>query len=306
MILASIPSPPQGVWHLGPIPLRAYAFAILIGIAVAWWIMDRRYRAKGGPEEASLDIAFLAVIFGIIGGRLYHVITDNELYFGAGKNPIRALYIWEGGLGIWGAIALGAVGALIACRRLGLRLAPVADSLAPALLVAQAIGRLGNYFNQELYGKPTTLPWGLEIDAAHIVGGYPAGTLFHPTFLYEMLWCLAGAALLLALEKRFSLVGGQLFALYIMVYTAGRVWIEMLRIDTANTFFGIRLNVWTSIIVFAGALVLFLFLRKRVHRDPHANDIWLSDQAREAHEKRDDQQSSSRGAESETQESTSL
>lgn len=306
MILASIPSPPQGVWHLGPIPLRAYAFAILIGIAVAWWIMDRRYRAKGGPEEASLDIAFLAVIFGIIGGRLYHVITDNELYFGAGKNPIRALYIWEGGLGIWGAIALGAVGALIACRRLGLRLAPVADSLAPALLVAQAIGRLGNYFNQELYGKPTTLPWGLEIDAAHIVGGYPAGTLFHPTFLYEMLWCLAAAALLLALEKRFSLVGGQLFALYIMVYTAGRVWIEMLRIDTANTFFGIRLNVWTSIIVLAGALVLFLFLRKRVHRDPHANDIWLSDQAREAHEKRDDQQSSSRGAESETQESTSL
>lgn len=286
MILASIPSPPQGVWHLGPFPLRAYAFAILTGIVLAWWIMDRRYRAKGGPAEASLDIAFLAVIFGIIGGRLYHVITDNELYFGPGKNPVRALYIWEGGLGIWGAVALGALGAFISCHRLGLRLTPVADALAPALLVAQAIGRIGNYFNQELYGRPTTLPWGLEIDPQHIVGNYPAGTLFHPTFLYEMIWCLIGAGVLLGIEKRFHLVGGQLFAAYIMWYTSGRVWIEMLRIDTANTFFGIRLNVWTSVIVFVGGLIAFILLRKRYRKNPAVNDIWLSDAARERYLKK--------------------
>ena len=284
MILASIPSPPQGVWHLGPFPLRAYAFAIMVGIVVAWWIMDRRYRAKGGPAEATMDIALWAVLFGIVGGRLYHVITDNELYFGPGRDPIRALYIWEGGLGIWGAIALGGVGALIACHRQGLRLAPLADALAPALLVAQAIGRLGNYFNQELYGKPTTLPWGLQIDDAHLVDGFPSGTLFHPTFLYEMIWCLLSALLLLAIEKRFRLIGGQLFAAYVMVYTLGRVWIEMLRIDTANTFFGVRLNVWTSIIVFVGALIVLILLRRRVRRDPSVNDIWLNDEAREQYE----------------------
>ncbi len=282
MILASIPSPPQAVWHIGPFPLRAYAIAIIIGIVVAWWLFDRRYRAKGGPADTTIDISFWAVIFGIAGGRLYHVITDHQLYFGEGKNPIRALYVWEGGLGIWGAIALGGVGVWLGCHRMGLRLIPIADSLAPALLVAQAIGRIGNYFNQELYGAPTTLPWGLEIDEAHLVDGYPVGTLFHPTFLYELIWCLVGAAVLVALEKRFSLRGGQTFAAYVMIYTAGRLWIELLRVDSANTILGLRLNVWTSVIVFIGALIAFLLLTRRLNADPSWNDIWIDDEARES------------------------
>ncbi|MCF2706229.1 prolipoprotein diacylglyceryl transferase [Arcanobacterium haemolyticum] len=286
MLLASIPSPSVGVWQLGPLPIRAYAIAILCGIALAWWIMDRRYRAKGGPSEPTLDIAAWAVVFGIIGGRLYHVITDHQLYFGEGKEPIRALYVWEGGLGIWGAIALGAVGVFIAARRIGLRVAPIADSLAPGLLVAQAVGRLGNYFNQELFGAPTTLPWGLEIDDAHLPVGYASGTLFHPTFLYEMLWCLAGAGLLVVLERRLTLAGGQVFALYIVVYTAGRFWIEGLRIDSAHHVLGLRLNQWTAIIVFLGGIVLFEVLRRRMRAVPSANDIWLNDEARDRYLRR--------------------
>ena len=195
MIRFSIPSPSQAEWHLGPFPLRAYAIAIILGIVVAWWLMDRRYRKKGGPEDVSVDIAIWAVIFGILGGRLYHVITDYQLYFGQGKNPWRAFFVWEGGLGIWGAIGLGGVGVFIAMRKRGLRMLPMADALAPALLIAQAMGRFGNYFNQELYGKPTDVPWALEIDPAHLVDGYPVGTTFHPTFLYESLWRLAGAGL---------------------------------------------------------------------------------------------------------------
>lgn len=286
MILASIPSPSVAVWHLGPLPIRAYAIAIMIGIGIAWWILDRRYRAKGGPSDVTIDIAGWAVIFGIVGGRIYHVITDNQLYFGEGRNPIKALYIWEGGLGIWGAIALGGVGVLIGCHRAGLRLAPVADSLAPALLVAQAIGRLGNYFNQELFGRETTLPWGLQIDDAHLPSGYASGTLFHPTFLYEMIWCLLGALALVALEKKFTLVAGQAFAAYVMIYTAGRFWIENMRIDEAHHILGLRLNVWTAILVFVGGTIALFVLRRRARNNPHANDIWLSEDARERFEKK--------------------
>lgn len=272
-ILASIPSPAQSVWHLGPVPLRAYAFAIICGIVVAWWWMSKRYAVKGGPEEFVPDGAFVMVVSGILGGRLYHVITDHQLYFGEGKNPWNALAIWNGGLGIWGAIFLGGVGAWYACRRAGVRLAPVADSIAPALLVAQALGRLGNYFNQELFGRPTDLPWALEIDAAHIPAGYAVGTTFHPTFLYEMLWCLAGAVVLIALEKRFALCGGQLFAAYVMIYTSGRLWIEALRIDSAHHILGLRLNVWTAIIVFLGGLIAFIVLRRRAAR--RGDPVWL-------------------------------
>ncbi len=285
MIRFSIPSPSQAEWHLGPFPLRAYAIAIILGIVVAWWLMDRRYRKKGGPEDVSVDIAIWAVIFGILGGRLYHVITDYQLYFGQGKNPWRAFFVWEGGLGIWGAIGLGGVGVFIAMRKRGLRMLPMADALAPALLIAQAMGRFGNYFNQELYCKPTDVPWALDIDPAHLVDGYPVGTTFHPTFLYESLWCLAGAGLLILLEKRFDLVAGQLFAVYGMVYTAGRVWIEMLRIDNAHHILGLRLNVWTSIILFCVATVALVVLRKLYREHPERNDIWLSDEARKRYEK---------------------
>jgi prolipoprotein diacylglyceryl transferase len=248
-VLAYIPSPSQGVWHLGPLPLRAYAIAILIGIAAAIWIGDRRWRARGGPEGTVAEVAVWAVPFGVIGGRIYHVISSPEAYFGANGDPLRALEIWKGGLGIWGAISLGAVGAWIGCRRQGVRLSSFADAIAPGLLVAQAIGRLGNWFNQELFGGPTTLPWGLMIDPAHRPVGYEQYATFHPTFLYELLWNLAGAALIIWLDRRFRLGHGRVFWAYVVVYTLGRVWIEMLRIDDAEHVLGLRLNVWTSMLV---------------------------------------------------------
>lgn len=273
MILASIPSPSQGVWYLGPLPVRAYAFAILIGGVIAWWILDRRYTAKGGPKDTAIDVVFWMVPFGIVGARLYHVISSPDAYFGPDGNPWDAFAIWNGGLGIWGAVALGALGAWIALRRRGLRIAPFADALAPGLLVAQAVGRIGNWFNQELYGGPTTLPWGLEIDDAHIVGDHASGTLFHPTFLYEMLWNLAMVGVLLWAERRFRLGHGRVFWLYVMLYTAGRVWIENLRIDDAELVLGLRLNVWTSVAIFVLALVAFVVIGRRSRGKP--DDLWL-------------------------------
>lgn len=263
MILTAIPSPPRGVWHIGPFPLRAYALAILCGIIVGWLIAERRYRRRGGPETAMGDVSVWMILFGIIGARIYHVITTPEPYFGPDGDPIKAFYIWNGGLGIWGAVAVGAVGAAIALRRRNLRVAPFADAVAPALLCAQAIGRLGNWFNQELFGAPTDKPWGLRIDQAHLPPGYAPGTLFHPTFLYELLWCLAMAVVLLALEKRLRLRNGQVFWTYVALYTLGRVWIENLRIDQAQHILGLRLNVWTSLIVFTVALAMIQLISKR-------------------------------------------
>lgn len=273
VILASIPSPSQAEWYLGPVPLRAYAIAILIGGIVAWWILDRRYTAKGGPRDTAIDVVFWMVPFGIVGARLYHVISTPEPYFGPDGDPWAAVEIWNGGLGIWGAVALGAVGAWIGLRRRGLRLAPFADALAPGLLTAQAIGRLGNYFNQELYGAPTALPWGLEIDDAHLVPGYASGTLFHPTFLYELIWNLAMVAVLLWAERRFRLRHGRVFWLYVMLYTVGRVWIEYLRVDTAEIVLGLRLNVWTSILVFLVALTFFVVIGRRTRGQQE--NLWL-------------------------------
>ncbi|HMO11213.1 MAG TPA: prolipoprotein diacylglyceryl transferase, partial [Actinotalea sp.] len=191
------------------------------------------------------------------------VITSPDAYFGPGGEPVRALYVWEGGLGIWGAVALGAVGAYIGCRRQGVSFPVFADALAPGLLVAQAIGRIGNWFNQELFGGPTTLPWGLEIDDRHLPEGFASGTLFHPTFLYEMVWNLAGAALSIWLDRRWRLGHGRAFWLYVIVYSTGRLWIEMVRIDPAQTILGLRLNVWTSILVLIGALVAFVLVGRR-------------------------------------------
>ncbi|RRD23139.1 prolipoprotein diacylglyceryl transferase [Actinomyces bowdenii] len=263
---ASLPSPSTGVWHIGPFPLRAYALCILAGVFVAVWWSGRRYEARGGDKDTVLDVALLAVPAGILGARLYHVLSSPDAYFGPGGDPALIPQIWRGGLGIWGGIAAGVAAGAWLMRRRGLRLAPLADSVAPALLVAQAIGRLGNWFNQELFGAPTTLPWGLEIDAAHLPPGYAPGTLFHPTFLYEALWNLAGAALLVGLGRRLlardGVTGGRLLWAYLMVYTAGRVWIEALRIDDAETIAGLRLNVWTSMLIFAvGAVGLALASR---------------------------------------------
>jgi len=262
-LLAAIPSPSRGVWHLGPFPVRAYALAILAGIVAAYYLTRRRWADRGGDPNTVLDIIFWAVPFGIVGGRIYHVVSSPDAYFGPGGNPVKALFIWEGGLGIWGAIALGGLGAWIGARRAGVRLAPFADAVAPGLLVAQAIGRLGNWFNQELFGGPTTLPWGLRIDDLHLPEGYAPGTLFHPTFLYEMVWNLAAAALLIWLDRRYRMGHGRVFWLYVVVYCTGRLWIELLRIDPAETVLGLRLNVWTSIVVGLGALVAFVVVSVR-------------------------------------------
>ncbi|WP_432096634.1 prolipoprotein diacylglyceryl transferase [Streptomyces sp. bgisy100] len=252
MDLAYIPSPSTGVIHLGPIPLRGYAFCIILGVFVAVWLGNRRWVARGGLAGTVADIAVWAVPFGLVGGRLYHVITTYEPYFGKNGNPVDAFKIWEGGLGIWGAIALGAVGAWIGCRRRGIPLPAYADAVAPGIALAQALGRWGNWFNQELYGKPTDVPWALKIDA-NPAAGKIAGT-YHPTFLYESLWCVGVALLVIWADRRFKLGHGRAFALYVAGYTVGRGWIEYMRIDEAHHILGVRLNVWTSILVFLAAV----------------------------------------------------
>ena len=265
-MIASIPSPGQSVWHIGPFPIRAYAMCILAGIVVAVWVTQRRLNPRGGKPGQALDVAVWAVPFGIVGGRIYHVITDPELYFAAGRNPWNAFAIWNGGLGIWGAVALGIVGAWIGCRRHGVRLLGYADAAAPGIVLAQAIGRWGNYFNQELFGGPTSLPWGLEISPANRPPGYTQYATFQPTFLYESLWCVLVALALVLVDRRFTLARGQIFALYGMLYTIGRGFIELLRTDHANHILGLRLNVWTSVIVFAGSALAFWRFGLRAQR----------------------------------------
>ncbi|MFE0460369.1 prolipoprotein diacylglyceryl transferase [Kitasatospora sp. NPDC058965] len=273
MELAYIPSPSRGVIHLGPIPLRAYAFCIIIGVVVAVWLGSKRWVARGGAKHTVGDIAVWAVPFGLVGGRLYHVITDHQLYFDPGQNPWNAFKIWEGGLGIWGAIALGAVGAWIGARRRGVPLPAWADAVAPGIALAQACGRWGNWFNQELYGRATTLPWGLHIHKVNPDGSVTDG-IYQPTFLYESLWCVGVAALVIWADRRFRLGHGRAFALYVAAYTVGRFWIEYLRVDEAHHFWGLRLNDWTSIVVFVGAVVYFVVVgRLRPGReDPDSID----------------------------------
>ncbi|MDJ0029456.1 prolipoprotein diacylglyceryl transferase [Gordonia alkanivorans] len=278
-MLAYIPSPPQGVWDLGPFPLRAYALCIIAGIIVAVWWGNRRWVARGGQEGEVLDVAIWAVPFGLLGGRLYHLITDWKTYFGADapKEPLDALRIWDGGLGIWGAVALGAVGAWIGARRRGIRLPAFGDAIAPPILLAQAIGRLGNYFNQELYGRETTLPWGLEIYERVNKAGYADAGLIdgksngvvvavvQPTFLYELLWNVLIVVLLVVIDRKFRIGHGRLFALYIAGYCLGRFFIEMLRDDraaVANDIAGIRPNLFTAALVFVCAIVYFVVAPK--------------------------------------------
>ena len=279
-VLAFIPSPSQGVWHLGIVPIRAYALCIIVGIVAALILGDRRWVNRGGEPGVVYDLALWAVPFGLIGGRLYHVMTDWQKYFGPdGAGFLAALRIWDGGLGIWGAVALGGVGAWIACRRRGFPLPAFGDAIAPGIILAQAIGRLGNYFNQELYGRETDLPWGLTIYqrldpsgviSPHSLDGVSTGQVYavvHPTFLYELLWNLLIFALLLWADKRFNLGHGRLFALYVAGYCVGRFWVELMRSDTATLIAGIRVNTFTSTFVFIGA-VIYIMVAAKGREDP--------------------------------------
>jgi prolipoprotein diacylglyceryl transferase len=282
--LAAFPSPAQGVWHLDlfglEIPIRAYAMCIIAGIIAALLIGDRRWAARGGERGVIYDIALWAVPFGLIGGRLYHVMTDWRTYFGpGGAGPAAALRIWDGGLGIWGAVALGAVGAWIGCRRRGIPLPAFGDAIAPGIVLAQAIGRLGNYFNQELYGRETTVPWGMEIfyrrDPSgiidvHSLNGVSTGevaAVVHPTFLYELLWNLLVFVLLIVIDRRWRIGHGRLFASYVALYCVGRFCVELLRDDTATHLAGIRINSYTSVFVFLGAVV-YIMLAPKGREDP--------------------------------------
>ncbi|MEU0109975.1 prolipoprotein diacylglyceryl transferase [Streptomyces sp. NPDC006251] len=263
MLLAFIPSPSIGEVHLGPLPLRGYSLMLILGIAAAVWLGGRRWAARGGEKTVVADIAAWAVPFGVVGARLYHVITSGELYFGKGGDPVKALFIWDGGIGIWGAIAGGAVGAWIGCRRKGVALSAFADAVAPGIALGQAIGRWGNWFNQELYGRATTLPWALEIDPAHRPEATPDLATYHPAFLYESLWCLGVVALVVWADRRFRLDRGRAFALYAAAYTVGRFWIEYLRVDEAHHILGLRLNDWTALLVFAAAVAYLVAATRR-------------------------------------------
>jgi prolipoprotein diacylglyceryl transferase len=282
-----IPSPSDGVWHLGPVPIRGYALCIIVGIFAAAVLADRRYRARGGALGVINEISTWAVPFGLVGGRVYHVATDWSDYFGKGGSPIRSLEVWKGGLGIPGAVALGAVGVFIACRRRGVLMPPVADCMAPGLVLAQGIGRWGNWFNQELYGRPTSLPWSVRIDAAHqcgvITSSFETAAVqaqcqsgvftnvygyFQPTFLYESIWDVGTAIALVVLDRKYRLGHGRVFALYLVIYGLGRSWIEALRIDPAHHFYGLRLNDWTSIaIVLAGVIGYLVSVRLHPGRE---------------------------------------
>lgn len=263
MFRTAIPTPSFSVFEVGPLSIHAYALCIIAGVAIAIWLGNRRF-IKAFPQASGIvsDVAIIAVPSGVIGGRIYHVISSPDQYFGKGGQPLDALKIWQGGLGIWGAISLGAVGALIAYRQLArTRELPqfryFLDALAPGILFAQAIGRWGNWFNGELYGRPTDLPWALEIPRNLRSVEYRDFETFHPTFLYESLWCLLLGLILIKFSSR--LRGGQIFSLYILGYCAGRLVFEALRIDEASLIFGVRINIFVSIAV--GALAALAFQR---------------------------------------------
>ncbi|HWA67638.1 MAG TPA: prolipoprotein diacylglyceryl transferase [Mycobacteriales bacterium] len=282
MLPAHIPSPSRNLVHVGPFPIRFYALCIIAGVIAAAIIGDRRFVARGGRKGAIADVATWAVPFGLVGARIYHLATNPELYWGKnGQGTVAALKIWDGGLGIWGAVVFGALGAWLACRHYKLSFAMVADSLAPALPVAQALGRWGNWFNQELYGRPTSLPWGLHIDPSHrpmnaagaYIAKYQLVAYYQPTFLYESIWDLGVALVVIWADRRRHFTRGRAFALYVMLYTAGRGWIESLRIDDAHRFLGLRLNDWTSVIVFvAAAAYFYLAGRPRAEAPAHTDE----------------------------------
>ena len=267
-VVASIPSPSFNVFKVGPLTLRMYGLCIAVGVIAAVQIASRRWAARGGNPDDIGAIAIWAVPAGVIGARMYHVATDWKTYR---HDWVQAFNITNGGLGIPGGVLLGVLVGLWRVKRKGLPALPLLDVVAPAIPVAQAIGRLGNWFNQELFGRPTRLPWGLRIDDAHLPPGYAPGTLFHPTFLYEALWNLALAATLVLLDRRKRLRPGELFTLYVLGYALGRLWVEDLRIDHASLIFGVRINIWMSVIVAVVSAIVFTRNRLRPVASVDAN-----------------------------------
>lgn len=278
-VLTSIPSPPSSGFNIGPVPIRYYALCIIAGIIVATILTNHRLTKRGAEKWVVIDIAILAVPLAIIGARIFHVLTHPGFYFGPGSNtwnpfePGSVWAIWEGGIAIFGALLGGAVGAWLGCRWTGIRFWTFADALAPGLLLAQAMGRFGNWFNHELFGLPTDLPWGLEIESTNpaFPPGLPEGTLFHPTFLYEVIWNGLGVLVLLWIGKRLRLQWGKLFAVYLIWYGAGRIVWESIRIDPSEIFFGLRSNVWAAIIgVIVGVVILIVQTRRHTGVEPSA------------------------------------
>jgi prolipoprotein diacylglyceryl transferase len=265
-IWTSIPSPEISFIELGPFRLHFYALFILTGIILALILTESRLRSRGAEAGLALDISLWAIPFGILGGRFFHVITHPNDYFFAGADLLAVFRIWEGGLAIYGALIFGSLGAYIGARQAGIRFVSYLDAVAPGVLLAQAVGRWGNYFNNELFGLPTDLPWGLEISSSNPAypAGLPDGVLFHPTFLYESIWSLAGVALLLALDRRFNLRWGKMIGLYLVYYSIGRIWVEAIRIDPSEILLGLRINIWSAI---AGILVglAVLLIQSRRH-----------------------------------------
>ncbi len=264
-ILASIPSPGDGTVDIGPIPLHIYGLLLAVGVLTASWMTERRWVRWGQPAKQWSEIVVWIVIGGVVGARLYHVATDYEKFQG---NWLRVLEIWKGGLSIWGVVAGGLIAVLIVCRVRKIDTFLLTDAIVPGLLAAQAIGRWGNWFNQELFGEPTTLPWALEIDRAHRPEGFAHFATFHPTFLYESIFCLALVGLLLWVERRWRLRTGQLSALYLASYCFGRFWLENLRIDDAKVVAGLRINAWVSFAVMVVGITWFVGAGRRGRVDP--------------------------------------
>ena len=262
----AIPSPEWSYFDLGPFRIHAYALCILAGIIAAAIWTSRRLTKRGAEPGVIFDVILWTVPLGIIAARAYHVFTHPGDYFYPGADLLKTLYIWEGGNAIFGALIGGAIGALIACRISGLRFWSFADALAPGMLLAQAMGRLGNWFNHELFGLPTTLPWGLEIESTNpaFPAGLPAGTLFHPTFLYEIIWNVVGIAVILFLERHFNMRWGKAFAVYLIWYGLGRTWFESIRIDPSEIFLGLRTNVWAALLAIVIGIIVF-FVQNRRH-----------------------------------------
>jgi len=255
-IPASIPSPSDGTIELGPLTIHAYGMVIALGVVAGIWLFGRRLEARGaGTRDDATAVGMWGVLGGIIGARLYHVATSWDSF---SDDPLRIFAIWKGGLGIPGGLALGIAVGLYAAKRRGLDVPVAVTCITPGIPLAQAIGRWGNWFNQELFGGPTTLPWALEVsDETAIEAGYPPGTTFHPTFLYESLWNLALCGLLLWIDRRFKLRAGNLMGVYLIGYGIGRFWIEGLRIDPTSEVGGLRWNQWVALaMIVIGAVVL--------------------------------------------------